>query len=84
MKVIKFYADWCRPCKSMTPIFDALEEENTDVEFESINVDDKALVRAYEVGSIPTFIIMDGDAELDRRIGPMPQSAFQDWINEYK
>ena len=38
MKVIKFYADWCGPCKTYAPVFDKVVKE-LNVEYENINVD---------------------------------------------
>jgi thiol-disulfide isomerase/thioredoxin len=63
-KVIKFYADWCGPCRVYAKTFDKVSEELKDnVEFVNINVekDTTGLAAQYKVASIPmTVIIKDG------------------------
>jgi len=63
-KVIKFYADWCGPCRVYAKTFDKVSEELKDnVEFVNINVekDTTGLAAQYKVASIPmTVVIKDG------------------------
>lgn len=63
-KVIKFYADWCGPCRVYAKTFDKVSEElKEDAEFVNINVekDTTGLAAKYKVTSIPmTVIIKDG------------------------
>ncbi len=84
-KVLDFYADWCGPCKVMKPVFEELEEEyKGKVEFESIDVEQQgSLASKYQVMSIPTFVILEDDEEVDRRLGAMPKEAFKSWLEEH-
>ena len=63
-KVIKFYADWCGPCRVYAKTFDKVSEElKENVEFVNVNVekDTTGLAAQYKVASIPmTVIIKDG------------------------
>ena len=63
-KVIKFYADWCGPCRVYAKTFDKVSEElKEEVEFVNVNVekDTTGLAAQYKVASIPmTVIIKDG------------------------
>ena len=63
-KVIKFYADWCGPCRVYAKTFDKVSEElKENAEFVNINVekDTTGLAAKYKVTSIPmTVIIKDG------------------------
>lgn len=63
-KVIKFYADWCGPCRVYAKTFDKVSEElKEEVEFVNVNVekDTTGLAGQYKVTSIPmTVIIKDG------------------------
>ena len=58
--LIDFYADWCGPCKMMSPIIDKIEEEMKEtIKVGKINVDENQdLEMEYGVKSIPTIIIL--------------------------
>ena len=47
--VIDFFADWCPPCKAISPVFEGLAGENTSVGFYKVNVDNQEQI-AKEVG----------------------------------
>lgn len=64
--LIDFYADWCGPCKMMSPIIDEIANElGEKVKVGKINVDDNQnLAMEYGVMSIPTIIIFkDGKVQ---------------------
>ncbi len=63
-QVIKFYADWCGPCKIYSKTFDKVKQElDSEAEFLSINVetDTSTLGSKYRVRSIPFTVVVDGD-----------------------
>ena len=65
-KVIKFYADWCGPCKVYAKAFDKVAEElKEEVEFVNINVeeDTTGLAAEYKIRSIPQTVIIKGENE---------------------
>ena len=56
---IDFYATWCMPCKTMTPIIEELAKENKEVKFLKVDVDkNNELATKYNVMSIPTMLII--------------------------
>ncbi len=58
--VIDCYADWCGPCKMLSPILDELAQEKEDINFYKINVDDNdATVSKYRIMSIPALLIFE-------------------------
>ena len=59
--LIDFYADWCGPCKMMSPIIDEIaEEKGEEIKVGKINVDENQdLAMEYDVMSIPTIMIMN-------------------------
>ena len=71
IKLLDFWAEWCAPCKFMEPILDELEKELAGkVEIEKINVDenlDKS--NKFQVMSIPTYVVMKDEKEVERIIG---------------
>lgn len=58
--LLDFYADWCGPCRMMSPIIDEIAEEKVDsVKVGKINVDENQdLAMEYGVMSIPTLVII--------------------------
>ncbi|MFC1622081.1 thioredoxin [Patescibacteria group bacterium] len=85
IKLIDFYADWCGPCKVMEPIFEEIKGEfEGKVEFKKVNVEQEGGEAAkFNVMSIPTFVIMKDEEEVDRRSGAMPKEALAEWINSH-
>ena len=71
VKLLDFWAEWCGPCKFMEPVLEELEKELAGkVEIERINVDEKQEIAAkYGVMSIPTYIVVKDDREVERIIG---------------
>ncbi len=68
--IIDFYADWCGPCKMMSPIIDEIAEENDNIKVGKLNVDEAGdLAAKYNVMSIPTIIIFKNGIENKRFIG---------------
>ena len=56
--VIDCFAEWCGPCKMLSPIIDELAEETNDTKFYKINIDDNYdTVSKYEIMSIPTILV---------------------------
>ena len=48
--IVDFYADWCRPCKNLSPLLDQLARHKPDVRVVKVNVDDAPrLARKYGV-----------------------------------
>ena len=58
--IIDFYADWCGPCRMMSPIIDEIAEEKVDsIKVGKVNVDENQdLAMEYGVMSIPTIVII--------------------------
>lgn len=68
--LIDFYADWCGPCKMLSPIIDEIAEENTDIKVVKVNVDDSQdLAMKYQVMSIPTLVVIKDGKEINRSVG---------------
>ena len=82
MKLIKFGAKWCGPCKAMIPIVEDVLNKNSSLEFEDIDVEDNInLTDSYKIKSVPTFVIVDNDdTEIARVSGSMSQIKFENWL----
>lgn len=68
--LIDFYADWCGPCKVLSPIVEEFASENPDIKVVKVNVEEaQNLAINYEVMSIPTLVVIKDGKEVNRRIG---------------
>jgi len=85
LKILDFWAEWCGPCKFMEPIIEELEKElGSRVQIEKINVDENQERTAqYQVMSIPTYIFLKDDKEVDRIIGATGKENFLKIISKH-
>ena len=69
--VVDFWAEWCGPCKMITPILEEIASEHAGkVKIAKLNVDDNPNVtRRFEVMSIPTLIVFQDGQPVRRMIG---------------
>ena len=77
--VVDMYADWCGPCRALSPILEELEEKYSSVTFAKLDTDaNRSMPQEYGVMGIPAvFIFKDG--ELVKRIdGYNPKSVYID------
>ena len=81
MKVIKFYADWCGPCKTYAPVFDKVVKE-LNVEYEHINVDKDTtgLAAKYKVRSIPLTVFINEDGTSTKEVGMLSEEKLKQLI----
>lgn len=57
--LLDFYADWCGPCRMVSPIVDEIAEENPQYLVGKINVDtERELAQKFRVLSIPTLVVI--------------------------
>lgn len=57
--IIDFYADWCGPCKMLSPVIEELADERDDLKVCKVNVDTSPdVAQAFDVSVIPTLVAM--------------------------
>ena len=80
--LVDFYADWCGPCKMMSPIIEEIAENlNGKVKIAKINVDEEAdLAIEYEVSSIPTFLLIKNGQVVTNIIGMREKKYLEEKI----
>lgn len=81
--VVDFWAEWCGPCKVMSPLVDALASELGDkVKVVKINIDENPNAPTkYGVRGIPTFMVFKGGQLVDTKVGSMSKTQLSDWVN---
>ncbi|MBO5843342.1 MAG: thioredoxin [Bacteroidales bacterium] len=83
--IVDFYANWCKPCKMISPILDKLAEKYADkIIVYKVNVD-KEKVLANEIGikSIPTLIFVPKNGEPQIMIGAKSEEELDKFIQEF-
>ena len=83
--VIDLYADWCGPCRMLSPILEELERAYPEVKFCKINVDNEmALARLFKVESIPLVAFVKNNTYLDMSLGYVSREKLAAMIEQYK
>jgi thioredoxin 1 len=71
---VDFYADWCGPCKMLGPVVEQLADENRDVTFIKVNVDQcPDVAERYGFMSIPTLISFKDGVQAAATVGFQPK-----------
>jgi thioredoxin 1 len=85
IKVKRFTATWCGPCKILAPVFEQIQASFPDVTFETIDVDEnREAAQENFVTSIPTVIFEKDGVAKQRFTGVQPKSIYIDTINSLK
>jgi thioredoxin 1 len=76
-----FTADWCSPCKRVRPIVEEINKDSAN-KFKIIDVDSEMeLVRAFEIKSVPTFIIIKDGEIVSRSTGSQTKDSLLEMLN---
>ncbi len=79
--LVDCYADWCGPCRMLSPIIDELAEEIDTCEFYKLNVDEEEKVaREYGIMTIPTLLIFKDSEVIDKSIGLRTKEELEEII----
>lgn len=74
--LLDFFADWCGPCRMVSPIVDEIASERDDIIVGKINVDEEEeLASAFGVFSIPTLVVMKDGKVVNQSAGARPKAA---------
>lgn len=83
-KVIKFFADWCGPCKVYAPAFEKVKQElqSEQIEFVEINVenDPDNLAGEYGVRGIPHTVVVEEGADTRSKSGRLGEEELKQFI----
>ena len=74
--LLDFWADWCGPCRMLSPVVDQIAEEVSGIKVGKVNVDEQPeLAQQFGVMSIPTLVVMKDGKSVETRVGVQPKAA---------
>ena len=80
--LLDFYADWCGPCRMVSPIVDEIANERADLLVCKVNVDDEPeLASQFGVFSIPTLAVMKDGRVVEQVSGARPKAQILELVD---
>ena len=81
MKVFKFYADWCGPCKGLSMIIKNAGDKIT-LPIVDVNIDENlALAQEFKIRSVPTMVVVDdNEHEIRRQVGALNEEQLLQFL----
>ena len=81
--LIDFFANWCGPCRMVSPLVDEIAEERSDVKVCKVDVDEQGeLAAQFGVSSIPMLVVLRNGKVTAQNIGAIPKPAIIDLIEK--
>jgi thioredoxin 1 len=83
--MVDFWAEWCGPCRAVSPILDAIASEHSDkIKIVKLNVDDNPqMAMKYQITSIPAMKVFRGGEVVKTVIGAKPKPAIEADLAEF-
>lgn len=79
--LVKFYANWCGPCKAYAPTFEEFAKENDNVKCFSVDCENAAeIVDDFDVKSIPVTIFFSNGSEVSRKPGKLSKEQLKSLV----
>jgi len=80
--LVDFWAEWCGPCKQLSPVIDELARDfSGKIKIVKVNIDEAPNAPTkYGVRGIPTLMLFKGGQVIDTRVGGAPKGQLQEWI----
>lgn len=83
--MVDFWAEWCGPCRAVSPILDQIASEYSDkIDIVKLNVDENPeTAMKYQITSIPTMKVFRGGEVVKTVIGAKPKPALEADLQEF-
>ncbi|KPP82347.1 MAG: thioredoxin 1 TrxA [Oceanicaulis sp. HLUCCA04] len=82
--LVDFWAEWCGPCKQITPALDQIAAEHSGkITVAKVNIDENPMTPGkYGVRGIPTLMIFNNGELVSTKVGAMAKGKIEEWISE--
>ena len=82
--LVDFWAEWCGPCKAIGPALEEIAGEKLDsLSIVKLNIDENPLTpQKYNVRGIPTLLIFKNGEVVAEKMGALPKSQLESWIDQ--
>ncbi|URA11069.1 thioredoxin [Thermospira aquatica] len=83
--IVDFWAEWCRPCLMLAPIFEQTAQEMPDITFAKVNVDEEGeLAMRFGISSIPALILFHKGQPVATHVGTISKERLKQWIQSHR
>jgi thioredoxin 1 len=84
VSVVQFSAEWCSPCRALSPIMEEVSNEYDSVKFGKIDVDESSdIASKFGIRSIPTVLIFKDSEIVDKHLGMGQKSSIKSLIDKH-
>ena len=79
--LLDFWASWCGPCKSLSPIIDEISIEHPEIKVCKVNIDEEQeLALQFDIMSVPTLLVIKDGKVVNQSVGLKPKNQILEML----